>query len=728
MAADNLTLETPKLEKKWDLPWPWLLAAALPSLALVLIGNPLFSTLGFEYSALSALALSLTIGLYGAVSTVYTSDIAPASVMVSATYRSIVLGLIPLGISFLSLFFISNCALWDGVLYYLKITLPTAILASRYGATMGWLFPKRKWAVLAFISFWIISLILSLLPGYMNPQLSTYGWQYGYFPGLTWDEYIEFKEGYFWSRTEQLMLAVIMLLIVSYYKDHRKGSLRKVSLVILLPAVSLYAGMLLTHDTTGITSSHGKVEAFLSSRVWIHGKAVIYYRGGSLTPDELDHLRDEVDWAVHDIRNFYKLRERERVAVYVYPNIETMSEYVGTRTASIAKPWLGELHIAKENLGSLKHEIAHVLLREIGSFPFRASWSTGLTEGSAMAIEAGYDGFRTVDEHAARILQLGLARGVKNVMAFTGFASTSSGTAYVLAGSFSKFLIRTHGVDKFKRAYSSLDFDEIYRRPLDSLEADWKASLAGYQTPMTSLDSLRTRYYFDRASMLEQPCLRRVGKLGREAAEAMRREQFAKASRLYTELYEESKNVNAVRGRALAHLKQQDLQGARSLLDSLHISREQQYPALYLLRGDAGDTAFYRMAMELEVSGGNFEAAYVRSMISNKSDFIKSYYRTNTPIRLLALADSEALWIKEYWKAAVFEEAGLYKEAVRSYDTVLALHRDTSDAAERFRQIMTLRVVNLGGMISGATLDRSGWKEELVELQRKKQYLNSRRR
>ena len=48
-----------------------------------------------------------------------------------------------------------------------------------------------------------------------------------------------------------------------------------------------------------------------------------------------------------------------------------------------------------------------VLLRENGSWPFYASWSTGLTEGAAMAVEYEYDGIFTLDEHAANILRLG---------------------------------------------------------------------------------------------------------------------------------------------------------------------------------------------------------------------------------------------------------------------------------------------------------------------------------
>ena len=44
--------------------------------------------------------------------------------------------------------------------------------------------------------FPLIAIILSLLPGYTNPQLFTFGWQYGFFPGLTWDESIELTNAY----------------------------------------------------------------------------------------------------------------------------------------------------------------------------------------------------------------------------------------------------------------------------------------------------------------------------------------------------------------------------------------------------------------------------------------------------------------------------------------------------------------------------------------------------
>jgi hypothetical protein len=51
-------------------------------------------------------------------------------------------------------------------------------------------------------------------------------------------------------------------------------------------------------------------------------------------------------------------------------------------------------------------------------------------------------------------------------------------TAYILAASFVGFLIETDGLAKFRALYDGGGYDQVYGRPLEALEKDWRAWLA----------------------------------------------------------------------------------------------------------------------------------------------------------------------------------------------------------------------------------------------------------
>ena len=264
-----------------------------------------------------------------------------------------------------------------------------------------------------------------------------------------------------------------------------------------------------------------------------------------------------------------------------------MFSLIGTRTASISKPWLGEVHIVKENIESLKHELTHVMLRQKGVLPFYVSWSTGLTEGAAMSVEPEYDGIYTLDEHAARILQLHYATGVKEVMSFTGFAANASQKSYVLAGSFSRYLLSAYGSVPFDRVYASLDWQKEYGKPIDTLEAEWKRWLSPMMTPMYASDSDLFRYYYDRASIIYNPCLRRIGKLQREGSEAFHAHHFADAVDLYREAVAEGAGVAALFDAERALSSQGNWRGALAMLDTTRTPIiQKQVAALDIQRGD----------------------------------------------------------------------------------------------------------------------------------------------
>jgi hypothetical protein len=702
---------------------PWALVLGVSSVLFIAIGSPIFRILGFEYSAISALLLSLACGFLTA---------SRVSVQMAGVARNLVAGIllwsIPLLISTISILFVSNCAYWDGLLFYLEIALPTTLLATIFGSSIGSFAGSRRIAIILFAAFWLVTFIISLIPGYIFPQLFTYGWQYGFFPGLIWDEYIELGSGYAWHLVEWGLLATMMLLLAS-------NEVKAFKWVKLVAVALLYCGLLLNRSNNRIVTSHEKVkESLLSTLDADYAK--IHFYGASLTHDERSKLKFETMWYLHDIRTRLGLKDTSAVDIYVYPDVESLYRLVGTRSASIAKPWLSELHIAKENLHSLRHELVHVLLREWGSFPFNASWSTGMTEGVAMAIEPNYDGMHTLHEHASAIMRMKLADGVQRVMSFTGFASGASTTSYVLAGSFSKFLLDHYPASKFAAAYTTLNFGENYGKTLTELEREWKAEIMPLSAKMDHFDSLRAEFYFRRSSIIYQPCLRRMGKLSSEAQKAMKAHLYEKAGRLYSEIHRESGSIASFRGMLSALLRDGKIDSARRILYANPMSTHPQRLSLYLMRGDLISPSYYDTLIASELSSASVITSFVRKNLGFSADYVYQQYASSSPLAAIPLDMTEASYttpqtyqyLADVLTAQAYEDEGMYMNAMFFYDK--AVKKVTQDStADAIRWPLILSVMSIDPLFFPPDKPtRPAWIAEFDDHTRMREYFEKRSR
>lgn len=702
--------------------WASLLAAV--SGLLIALGSPLFRVLGFEYAAISALLLSLFVGFFSAARAG-----GGRSTLGDNLVAALQFWLIPLIVSLLSLLIIPNCALGEGLTFYCLIALPTTVLAAAFGTSLGLLSKTSRTGVILFAAFWMISFIVSLIPGYIYPQLFTYGWQYGFFPGLIWDEYIELGVGYKWHLLEWSVLALILL-----WYAHSAGAQRTVrSWLTPVGLVVLYGLLLLSRDEHDIVTSHQKVAAHLNAAIEIDGRTTVHYRASSLTAHERELLRRNTAWYLYDIREQLQLKDTsQHIDIYVYPSTESLYQLIGTRNASIAKPWLSELHIARENLGSLKHELVHVLLKEWGDFPFNASWSTALTEGVAMALEPSYDGIHTLDEHSSAILQMGLGQGVQQAMSFAGFASQATTTSYVLSGSFVDHLLRTYGPQKLSKVYSSLGFKAAYGRSLPELETEWRNKILAAAAALNRYDSLRTRFYFERTSILFTPCLRRIGKLEMQARRQMERREFATAKRTYLDIFSQSGRLGSLRGAVVASNLAGD-QSARTILDTARIDHHPQRLSLYMLKGDLIDTAYYDTLIAARLSAQNLLTVFSRRYLHNKDAYITWLNTSGSDVA--PPFDYDSAIVPSYLhfpmyciEAEAYAAEGLYSLAVRSYQHAFGSLDTRSPYPPEFIQLATLRMQELSlggsaqfvpGVLSG------GMKAEHDELMRKFRYWNS---
>ncbi|MEP7234439.1 MAG: hypothetical protein ABI778_04000 [Ignavibacteriota bacterium] len=692
------------------------------SLMLILFASPLFAGLGFEYSGFIALAASLHLLFYTATQSASMHFESAMKALNSLLAPVLCLISVPLLISMIAAIFVPNCSLGDGVLFYLEIVIPTALVATLCGVRFGNAGKSRRRTLVVLALFWTCTLLISLLPGYFSSKIYTYGWQYGYFPGLVWDEVLELHPEYWISRAVE-MAAIISWIF--YDERFRKNDTakKKFSKLFFTPQ---YWALTICVSAFGIYYFIQYSNIFLTRELNLRIKAseVIYLHlaKGTLRDEELKYYCSELRSDLQTIDSSFGISSQKRIDIYIFSSPSELYRFVGTREASITKPWQRSIFITKQNLHSLGHELAHAILSEYGSKPFDMSWSTGLTEGAAVSIEVNYDGIHSTEELASNILRLHLANGVENIMGVSGFLNSAPSVSYVLSGSFSKYLREQYGGAKFLTLYNERDFEMAYAKPIPVLEAEWRSSLPIKTAKMDHYDSLRTRFYFERTSILRQPCLRRIGKLMQEADRAFDLKNYILADSLYAKVIAESGRIGAIRGRIRSQLMLGRPVAALAILDTTAAAGEaKNLTALHLLRGDviilaggALEAAHHDWseAMRLKLNDASFEAAFIRSYFFEGTnnlngvrkllqefygiEEVKSKYDLLFSIEPVESDDHAAYSGRLYLYCSYFERAGQLSDAVKIWtDGIRDLEnirsKDPGFEEELFEKLVTMR-------------------------------------
>jgi len=113
-----------------------------------------------------------------------------------------------------------------------------------------------------------------------------------------------------------------------------------------------------------------------------------------------------------------------------------------------------------------------------------------------------------------------------------GFWYAPPAKSYTLMGSFSRYLIDTYGMDKFKTVYRTGNFS-LYGKSLPELEADWKKFLAGLPAP-AGIDEL-AKSRFGAPAIFTATCPRRVAALKAEGFRYYAEDNFRKARETFDE-------------------------------------------------------------------------------------------------------------------------------------------------------------------------------------------------
>ena len=219
----------------------------------------------------------------------------------------------------------------------------------------------------------------------------------------------------------------------------------------------------------------------------------IYCFKDSTAEKEIDKIAEQRDRGFDEICRFLGKDSDVRLRMILFEDAATKYSHTGHTGAGWATGnMVVEIYNEKQKLDPY-HETAHILMRPYGSPPalFNEGFATYISERlGSHALAAMSGGESSIYDRVRKLNAKGELIELEELLTYTeiGSRETNPPVAYPEAASFVKFLIDTHGKDRFLEAYRTLrnSGDEsaqrqnvealrgIYGKSLDELKNEWK--------------------------------------------------------------------------------------------------------------------------------------------------------------------------------------------------------------------------------------------------------------
>ena len=660
----------------------FLLAGALTQV-------PLFNYLGYEFSALMAIPTALVSGII-TIQFLREHRTKPLTrrtwlaVTVDYLHVNFLLLLIPLVIILLNALSVKNCNVARGVAYYVLLPICTMVFSVALALVIGTLFRK---AILVFCLTVAAILLHILFITYTQPQIFAYNFILGFFPGITYDETLSDKNTLIIFR-EFTLVAVLMLIclfaiLIARFSRHEKFSAniqtikhhfaadRKLWIMLGICVIILAAGHFY-RDKMGYEFTAADIQKQLGRRSE-SDHFIFYYSRSNYSPDEMVRIKGESEYHFNKVIEQLQTRnpDKKKISIYIYPDNEVKRKFIGTSNTNIAKPWRSEIHLTKNSFAStFRHELVHALAADFGFPIIRGSLRMGLNEGLAVAVD-WHEGIFTPHEYAAALQREKLLDNAGQLFTIGGFAVQSSTYAYLVSGSFCKYLLERFGIERFKHAFANGNFVLAFGERLESLIKDWKVFLRTVDA--SAIPSSTVKSLFLQQSIFYKTCAREVAEENERAVRAIRVSNYSLAESMFTISYDHAQTVYALSGLFHTFIAQKKFLLVIEKFSSLPSqSLLKINPTLLLQVGDAyllndqnaEALKFYNTIRKMNISESSVEASAVRIQFikdrCSSAVFFQLYYHANSDsAKLLLLNDSHNIrGISLLYHKALYQQQG----------------------------------------------------------------------
>lgn len=539
---------------------------------ILLLSAPLTNVLGYELSAINSLILLMISGLFTISWQKKVKKFSSAFFLVMAVFF-----FIPLFISLTHSVFTHFCSFWDGIAFYFVITFPAIIIGFAFAILIFYLF--NKFRIIIFIILILLIAIIPVLEIYFNPQIYFYNPLIAYFPGTVYDEAmsVDFKLILYRIFNIFFSLGIIYLVI----KDHKQVKKLINTIIILSILIIFYV----FKSPLGFSTTYSKLINLLPDK--LETENFIIHSQAGFADDEEKIIALYTQYYFESLRKSINVLPKKKIEIFLFENIEQKKEYFGSGAADVAKPWLYQIYISRNSWSNtLKHEMAHIFSAEFGSTIFKVAYAFNpfFIEGFA----SSQDPFREnlhIDYLSAIANDEISFEKISYLMTGFNFFASNSFLTYTYAGSFSKYLIDTYGIEKFKRFYSTLDYISIYNKSYKSVIEEYTNFLKEY--PFKKNEH-RFNYYFGRQSIVQKTCPRYIGKLLNKGWEQVNEKNYEKAKETFANILDKTHNYSALIGFTVCLEKQDSASQSVKLLEK-YIDHFYKTPYYYLLKLNLAD-------------------------------------------------------------------------------------------------------------------------------------------
>ncbi len=470
------------------------------SFNLILLQYPLTNVLGYEYSALNSLLNTVIIGLFTLIWIKKNPSFSGSFFLIAAIFV-----LIPFILSVISSLITEFCSFWDGISFYLTITIPSSLIGFALGILVSYLTDKFR-----IILFFLLILIIAFIPVleiYFYPQIYFYNPLIAYFPGSIYDEGMSVELKLIVYRLINIIYASLIILLI--VKDEKRSKRLKNSFLIVAIALVFF----FTSPFIGFSTDYSRLDNLLSKKLVTENFQLHLSENTSEKESKLIALYSQ--YYFESLQKSINETPKKRIEIFLFENSDQKKNYFGSGAADVAKPWLYQIYLSRDSwLYTLKHELAHIFSAEFGSTVFKLSdgFNPFMIEGFATSQDPFRDELHV--DYLSSLANIEIeASKIDHMLTGFNFFTSNSFLTYTYAGSFSKFLIDQYGIEKYKLLYSNIDFIKTYALSSEEIIKKYNEYLKEYPI---EFNEHRFNYYFGRQSIVQKVCPRFIGNMLRK--------------------------------------------------------------------------------------------------------------------------------------------------------------------------------------------------------------------
>ena len=539
----------------------------------------------------------------------------------------------PLFVAAILQIFQSYCSFWDGIFYYVIITVVSGILAFLLSEIIFSL--SSKLFYLLYLLAISILILIPLLELYFNPQIYFYSPIIGYFPGTIYDEEITIDHKLIFYRL--LNLVILFFLFILIKKEYVKNKYILLIILIALPLLSFFLSPLL-----GFSTNERRLNNFLSSSI---ERENVILRYEQLDSNFINLISLNYNFYFEQLSKKLGIKPSKKLTLYLFSSSEDKRKYFGSENADVSKPWLYHIYTDLRSWKlTLKHELAHCFSAESGSSLLKLSgdFNPFLIEGFATSQDPFYD-YYDIDYLVSIHLKTNKKNLVTSLIDNFNFFNFNSTISYIYAGSFCKYLIEEYGIEKFKEYYKTNDFFTVYRKELNEVLTDYENYIIQnyYDVNTNTLN-----YFFGRKPLIQKDCPRYLSKEIKKGWKNFYNGNYENAKIIFNNVLEKSNNHSALSGLVESLIKLDSIKSAEEILIS-KLNDYSQTPYEYFLKLKLAD--LYAINNNIESSLNiykkleNENPTFLIKALSNfriklcDSFLIKDYLIGNDSLKLIVI-------------------------------------------------------------------------------------------